>query len=59
MAVLSATLRVSDVGWRAVGRVNFKCTHQQKRVGELSGGERGPLHMPNTLKQCANLLNLH
>ena len=41
-----------------VGRFNFKGTDQQKRVGELSGGERGRLHLANTLKQGANVLLL-
>ncbi|MEH6549056.1 MAG: energy-dependent translational throttle protein EttA [Pseudomonadales bacterium] len=39
-------------------RFNFKGSDQQKRVGELSGGERGRLHMANTLKQGANVLLL-
>ena len=41
-----------------VGRFNFKGTDQQKRVGDLSGGERGRLHLANTLKQGANVLLL-
>jgi len=41
-----------------VGRFNFKGRDQQKRVGELSGGERGRLHLANTLKQGANVLLL-
>ncbi len=41
-----------------VGRFNFKGQDQQKRVGELSGGERGRLHLANTLKQGANVLLL-
>lgn len=41
-----------------VGRFNFKGSDQQKRVGNLSGGERGRLHLANTLKQGANLLLL-
>ena len=41
-----------------VARFNFKGSDQQKRVGELSGGERGRLHLANTLKQGANLLLL-
>ena len=40
------------------GRFNFKGGDQQKRVGDLSGGERGRLHLANTLKQGANLLLL-
>ncbi|WIO74022.1 energy-dependent translational throttle protein EttA [Porticoccaceae bacterium LTM1] len=41
-----------------VGRFNFKGSDQQKRVGDLSGGERGRLHLANTLKQGANMLLL-
>ncbi len=41
-----------------IGRFNFKGSDQQKRVGELSGGERGRLHLANTLKQGANVLLL-
>lgn len=41
-----------------VGRFNFKGTDQQKNVGDLSGGERGRLHLANTLKQGANVLML-
>jgi len=40
------------------GRFNFRGSDQQKRVGELSGGERGRLHLANTLKQGANVLLL-
>jgi sulfate-transporting ATPase len=48
-----------EVSSRAyVGRFNFKSTDQQKRVGDLSGGERGRLHLANTLKQGANVLLL-
>lgn len=48
-----------EVSSRAyAGRFNFKGGDQQKRVGELSGGERGRLHLANTLKQGANVLLL-
>ncbi|MCS5586977.1 MAG: energy-dependent translational throttle protein EttA [Porticoccaceae bacterium] len=48
-----------EVSSRAyVGRFNFRGTDQQKLVGELSGGERGRLHLANTLKQGANVLLL-
>jgi sulfate-transporting ATPase len=48
-----------EVSSRAyLGRFNFKGTDQQKRVGDLSGGERGRLHLANTLKQGANVLLL-
>ena len=41
-----------------VGRFNFKGSDQQKPVDKLSGGERGRLHLANTLKQGANVLLL-
>jgi ATP-binding cassette ChvD family protein len=41
-----------------VSLFNFKGSDQKKRVGELSGGERGRLHLANTLKQGANVLLL-
>lgn len=48
-----------EVGSRNyVGRFNFKGSDQQKVVGNLSGGERGRLHLANTLKQGANVLLL-
>jgi len=40
------------------GRFNFKGTDQQKRVGDLSGGERNRLHLAKVLKQGGNLLLL-
>ena len=36
-----------------VGRFNFKGTDQGKRVGELSGGERGRLHRRNCCRWAA------
>ncbi len=44
-----------------VGRFNFKGTDQGKRVGELSGGERGRLHWQNCSRLAATfccLMNL-
>jgi sulfate-transporting ATPase len=41
-----------------LGRFNFKGSDQQKRVGELSGGERGRLQLASTLKEGGNLLLL-
>ncbi len=41
-----------------VGRFNFKGADQQKFVKDLSGGERGRLHLALTLKQGGNLLLL-
>ena len=41
-----------------VSRFNFKGNDQQKKVKDLSGGERNRLHLANTLKQGANVLLL-
>jgi ATPase subunit of ABC transporter with duplicated ATPase domains len=41
-----------------VGRFNFKGSDQQKRVGDLSGGERGRLQLAVALKQGGNVLLL-
>jgi len=41
-----------------IGRFNFKGTDQQKIVGNLSGGERGRLHLAKTLLQGGNMLLL-
>ncbi|TKB55406.1 energy-dependent translational throttle protein EttA [Ferrimonas aestuarii] len=41
-----------------VSRFNFKGTDQQKRVGELSGGERGRLHLAKLLQAGGNMLLL-
>ena len=41
-----------------IGRFNFKGSDQQKRVGELSGGERGRLQLATVLKQGGNVLLL-
>ncbi len=41
-----------------LGRFNFKGGDQQKRVGDLSGGERGRLHLAKTLMGGANVLLL-
>ncbi|WP_028115817.1 energy-dependent translational throttle protein EttA [Ferrimonas senticii] len=41
-----------------VSRFNFKGVDQQKRVGELSGGERGRLHLAKLLQAGGNLLLL-
>jgi len=40
------------------GRFNFNGGDQQKRVGTLSGGERGRLHLAKTLIAGANMLLL-
>ena len=40
------------------GLFNFKSTDQQKRVNQLSGGERNRVHLAKVLKMGANLLLL-
>jgi ATP-binding cassette ChvD family protein len=40
------------------GRFNFKGTDQQKRIGDLSGGERNRVHLAKVLKRGGNLLLL-
>src|ERR1700694_816485 len=41
-----------------LGRFNFKGADQQKKVGALSGGERGRLHLAATLLKGGNVLLL-
>jgi len=41
-----------------VGRFNFKGSDQQKRIGDLSGGERNRVHLAKLLKSGGNLLLL-
>ncbi len=41
-----------------VSRFNFNGSDQQKKVGDLSGGERNRVHLAKTLKSGANLLLL-
>ena len=41
-----------------LGRFNFKGTDQSKKVGNLSGGERGRLHLAKTLIAGGNVLLL-
>jgi ATP-binding cassette ChvD family protein len=61
---ISGGLDVMNVAGRTmqsrayVASFNFKGSDQQKRVGELSGGERNRLHLAKTLKSGANLLLL-
>ena len=55
---------VIDLGKRSVpsrayvGGFNFKGPDQQKKVGQLSGGERNRVHLAKVLKSGANLLML-
>lgn len=41
-----------------IGRFNFKGEGQQKRIGDLSGGERNRVHLAKLLKSGGNLLLL-
>ncbi len=41
-----------------VGRFNFKGPDQQKRIGELSGGERNRVHLAKLLRTGGNVLLL-
>ncbi|MDR2877115.1 MAG: energy-dependent translational throttle protein EttA [Chromatiales bacterium] len=41
-----------------VGRFNFKGTDQQKRIGDLSGGERNRVHLAKLLRSGGNVLLL-
>ncbi len=53
------TLGSIQVNSRAyVARFNFSGTDQQKKVGEISGGERNRVHLARMLKQGANVLLL-
>ena len=48
-----------DMSTRAyVGAFNFKGSDQQKKVGQLSGGERNRVHMAKMLKNGGNVLLL-
>ncbi len=48
-----------EVNSRAyVARFNFSGSDQQKKVGELSGGERNRVHLAKMLKEGANVLLL-
>ena len=53
------TIGKSEIPSRAyIGRFNFKGADQQKLVGNLSGGERGRLHLAKTLMAGGNVLLL-
>ena len=48
-----------EIGARAyVAMFNFKGADQQKRIGDLSGGEMNRLHLARTLKRGGNVLLL-
>jgi sulfate-transporting ATPase len=61
---ISGGLDVLELGKRTmqsrayVGAFNFKSGDQQKKVGQLSGGERNRVHLAKMLKSGANLLLL-
>ena len=61
---ISDGLDIIELGKRQVqsraytGAFNFKGGDQQKRVGQLSGGERNRVHLAKMLKSGANLLLL-
>jgi ATP-binding cassette ChvD family protein len=61
---ISGGLDLMQVGGRSlqsrayVASLNFKGSDQQKRVGELSGGERNRLHLAKTLTIGGNVLLL-
>ncbi|WP_440905195.1 energy-dependent translational throttle protein EttA [Catenovulum sp. SX2] len=53
------TIGSFEINSRAyVSRFNFKGTDQQKRIGELSGGERNRVHLAKLLKTGGNVLLL-
>jgi ATP-binding cassette ChvD family protein len=53
------TLGKRDIASRAyVASFNFRGSDQQKRVGDLSGGERNRLHLAKLLRSGGNLLLL-
>ena len=53
------TLGDREVNSRAyVARFNFSGSDQQKKVGQISGGERNRVHLARMLKQGANVLLL-
>ncbi|MEC9345059.1 MAG: energy-dependent translational throttle protein EttA [Pseudomonadota bacterium] len=61
---ISDGLDVIELGKRQVqsrayvGSFNFKGADQQKKVGQLSGGERNRVHLARTLRSGANVLLL-
>jgi ATP-binding cassette ChvD family protein len=61
---ISGGLDVMKVGGREVpsrayvGSFNFKGADQQKKVGQLSGGERNRVHLAKTLAEGGNVLLL-
>ncbi len=54
--ILVGTRRVASRAY--VGRFNFKGPDQQKKVGDLSGGERNRVHLAKLVRRGGNLLLL-
>ncbi len=55
------TIRVGDYETQSrayVGRFNFKGPDQQKKIGDLSGGERNRVHLAKVLRSSGNVLLL-
>jgi ATPase subunit of ABC transporter with duplicated ATPase domains len=55
------TIRVGDYETQSrayVGRFNFKGSDQQKKIGDLSGGERNRVHLAKVLRSGGNVLLL-
>ncbi|MFO1015510.1 MAG: ATP-binding cassette domain-containing protein, partial [Caulobacteraceae bacterium] len=53
------TVNKRDINTRSyVGSFNFKGGDQQKKVGQLSGGERNRVHLAKTLTEGGNLILL-
>ncbi len=54
--IIVGKTKVASRGY--VSRFNFKGTDQQRKVGELSGGERNRVHLAKLLRRGGNLLLL-
>jgi ATP-binding cassette ChvD family protein len=54
--IMLGNRKVASRGY--VARFNFKGSDQQRRVGELSGGERNRVHLAKLLRRGGNLLLL-
>jgi sulfate-transporting ATPase len=54
--IIVGKTRVASRGY--VSRFNFKGPDQQRKVGELSGGERNRVHLAKLLRRGGNLLLL-
>ena len=54
--IVVGNFRIPARAWAS--RFNFKGSEQQKRVGQLSGGERNRVHLAKVLKSGGNVLML-